>query len=172
MGKETNGIRPLNVAPFGMGLQDNRQKACHLTVSSAQHDADASTDLTGAPDSCGSSKGHRQNDIWHLEKRSLARKRPSSSIAITAQSAKHIEMHGKPERMKRHIVHCKKADHADQLHTLHKQAGSIASESGSQPQNESLMDRHIDRHPSAKAHVAMPAGQSFHHGRLGISHRR
>ncbi|DBA73520.1 TPA: hypothetical protein ACH3X1_011543 [Trebouxia sp. C0004] len=55
------------------------------------------------------------------------------------------EMHGKPERMKRHIIDCKRADHADQLHTLHKQAGSLASESGSQPQNETAMDRYVNR---------------------------
>ena len=34
------------------------------------------------------------------------------------------EKHGKPEGMKQHIVDCKKADHADQLHTLHDTGSS------------------------------------------------
>ena len=50
------------------------------------------------------------------------------------------EVHSKPERMQQHIADCKNADHADQSHTLHKQAGSIASESGSQPQKETPRD--------------------------------
>ena len=49
------------------------------------------------------------------------------------------------EKMKRHVVDCKKADHADQSHTLHKQAGSVAGESGSQSQNETPLDRYVDR---------------------------
>ena len=47
--------------------------------------------------------------------------------------------------MKRHIVDCIKAGRADQIHTLHKQAGSIASKSGSHPQNETPMDIYVDR---------------------------
>ncbi|DBA82878.1 TPA: hypothetical protein ACH3X1_006671 [Trebouxia sp. C0004] len=113
-------------------------------------DADASTDLTGAPDSCGSSKGHRQNDdTWDLseEKKKLS---PEEAIKqhrnyCAVCKACGTEMHGTPEVMKQHIVDCKKADHADQLQTLHKQADSLASESGSQPQNDTPMNRYVDR---------------------------
>ena len=112
-------------------------------------DADASIDLTGASGSSDSSKGHRQNDdIWDLfKKKKLSPeeciKQHRSYTAIC--KACGTEMHGKPERMKWHIVDCKKADPADQLHTMHKQARSVAGESGSQSQKETPMDRYVDR---------------------------